>query len=81
MFEFDGGGVKLYDEEHPNGQELPGEHGYFQSFTPELEDFAALVLDGKPPVALPEEALGEMRTALALYRSALSGVWESVWIS
>ena len=78
---FDGGGVKLYDEEHPNGQELPGEHGYFQSFKPELEDFAALVLDGKPPVALPEEALGEMRTALALYRSALSGVWESVWIS
>ena len=57
----------------------PGDHGYFNSFKPELEDFAALVLDGKPPVAPPEKALGEMRTALALYRSAESGAWESVW--
>lgn len=76
---FDAGGVELYDEDHPDGQALPGDHGYFRSFKPELEDFAALVLDGKPPVAPPEQALGEMRTALALYRSARSGVWESVW--
>lgn len=76
---FEGGGVELYDDEHPDGEALPGDHGYFHSFKPELEDFAALVLDGKPPVAPPEKALGEMRTALALYRSAKSGVWESVW--
>ena len=76
---FEGGGVELYDEDHPEGRTLPGDHGYFHSFKPELEDFAALVLDGKPPVAPPEKALGEMRTALALYRSAGSGAWESVW--
>ena len=76
---FDAGGVELYDDEHPDGESLAGEHGYFHSFKPELEDFAALVLDGKLPVAPPEKALGEMRTALALYRSAQSGAWESVW--
>ncbi len=76
---FEAGGVELYDEDHPDGRSLPGEHGYFHSFKPELEDFAALVLDGKPPVAPPEKALGEMRTALALYRSARAGEWESVW--
>ena len=47
---FEGGGVELYDEDHPDGQALPGDHGYFHSFKPELEDFAALVLDGKAPV-------------------------------
>lgn len=76
---FEGGGVELYDDDHPQGRALPGDHGYFHSFKPELEDFAALVLDGKPPVAPPEQALGEMRTALALYRSARSGAWEPVW--
>ncbi len=76
---FDVGGVELYDEDHPEGKLISGKHGYFHSFKPELEDFAALVLDGKPLLAGPEEALGEMRTALALYRSARSGNWESVW--
>lgn len=76
---FEAGGVDLYDDNNPEGKALSGDHGYFHSFKPELEDFAALVLDGKLPVAPPEKALGEMRTALALYRSAQSGVWESVW--
>ncbi len=76
---FDNGGVELYDDDHPNGEQLPGEYGFFRSFKSELEDFAALVLDGKPLVAEPEMALGEIRTALALYRSAESGSWERVW--
>jgi len=76
---FDAGGVELYDDDHPEGKPIEGTHGYFHSFKPELEDFAALVLDGKPLLAEPEKALGEMRTALALYRSAQSGSWESVW--
>ena len=46
---------------------------------PELADFAAAVLDGKKPEAGAEHSLGELRTALAIYRSAESGVWEKVW--
>ena len=36
---------------------------------------------GRPrrPQAGPEESLGELRTALAIYRSAASGGWEDVW--
>ena len=53
--------------------------GYPQSFGPELADFAAAVLDGAALAAGPEQALGELRTALAIYRSAESGRWEKVW--
>ena len=53
--------------------------GYAQSFGPEIADFAAAVLDGKPLEAGPEYALGELRAALAIYRSAETGRWERVW--
>ena len=53
--------------------------GYTASFGPEIADFAAAILDGKTLAAGPEYALGELRTALAIYRSAESGKWESVW--
>jgi UDP-N-acetyl-2-amino-2-deoxyglucuronate dehydrogenase len=63
--------------------------GYHASFGHEIGDFAAVVKQGKVP-AVPtdasladrsqaEHSLGEMRTALALYRAAQSGQWEKVW--
>ncbi|MCZ6636072.1 MAG: Gfo/Idh/MocA family oxidoreductase [bacterium] len=73
------GGIKLYDPEHREGKLLMEPKGYPQSFGPELADFASAVLDGTPLRAGPEESLGELRTALAIYRSAESGNWEPVW--
>ena len=73
------GGMTLVDRQHPRGRPIVGEHGYAASFAPELADFEAVVLDGKQPAAPPEASLGELRTALAIYRSAESGRWEKVW--
>jgi predicted dehydrogenase len=50
--------------------------GYLRSYAGEMADFAAAVLDGTPLAAGPEAALGELRAALAMYRSAASGRWE-----
>ena len=44
-----------------------------------LADFERAVLDGAPLAAGPEQALGELRAALAIYRSAASRRWEKVW--
>jgi UDP-N-acetyl-2-amino-2-deoxyglucuronate dehydrogenase len=73
------GALKLYDADHREGRQLMEIKGYPQSFGPELADFAAAVLDGTALAAGPEQALGELRTALAIYRSAESGRWEKVW--
>ena len=73
------GALRLWDAEHREGQVVMEPRGYPQSFGPELADFAAAVLDGKALAAGPEQSLGELRTALALYRSAASGAWEKVW--
>lgn len=73
------GALRLFDKDHRDGVQLMDIQGYPQSFGPELADFAAAVLDGKTPDASPEHALGELRTALAIYRSAESGHWENVW--
>lgn len=73
------GSVTLFDDSHPSGLMIAGEYGYLASFSRELEDFEAVVLDGKQPSAGPEQSLGELRTAMAIYRSAASGTWEPVW--
>ena len=73
------GALTLYDEAHREGMKIENTTGYFNSFGPELEDFASAVLDGTPPVAGPEQSLGELRTALAIYRSAKTRQWEKVW--
>ena len=73
------GALRLFDRDHREGQLLMEPQGYAQSFGPELADFAAAVLDGKALAAGPEQSLGELRTALALYRSAETGLWENVW--
>ena len=41
-----------------------------------MADFEAVVLDGKTPEAPAEASLGELRPALAIYRSATSRRWE-----
>ena len=71
--------VRLYNDAHREGKRLIEPAGYAASFGPELADFAQAVLDGTPLGAEPEESLGELRTALAIYRSATSGAWEDVW--
>ena len=73
------GGIRLFDADNREGRLVREPEGYARSFGPELADFAAAVLDGKPLAAGPEQSLGELRTALAIYRSAASGKWESVW--
>jgi UDP-N-acetyl-2-amino-2-deoxyglucuronate dehydrogenase len=56
-----------------------GASGYLQSYEGEWRDFEAAVLDGAPLAASPRSSLGELRGALAMYRSAASGRWERVW--
>jgi predicted dehydrogenase len=55
------------------------DEGRDASFGYELDDFARAVLEGKNLEAGPEYSLGELRTALAIYRSAESRQWEKVW--
>ena len=73
------GGVRLFDEEHREGLQVQEAQGYAKSFGPELLDFSRAVLEGKELEAGPEHALGELRTALAMYRSAATRKWEKVW--
>ena len=72
------GALRLFDADHRDGKLLMEPKGYPQSFGPELADFAAAVLDGKALTAGPEQSLGELRTAMAIYRSAASNNWEKV---
>ena len=71
----------LFDRDNPNGKQImPSNPGRNASFGRELADFCAAVLDGTPLAATAEYALGELRTALAMYRSVETGKWEKVWI-
>ena len=73
------GGLRLFDIGHRDGKPVMEPMGYPKSFGPELDDFSKAVVDGKQPEAGPEMSLGELRTALAIYRSAESRKWEKVW--
>ena len=75
----DGSELWLWTNEHREGKKIFSSPGYTASFGGELADFTEAVLDRKPLAAKPEFALGELRTALALYRSAESRHWEKVW--
>ena len=74
------GRLLLFNAAHPEGrtvmQTFPGK---VDSYGVELHDFSLAVLDGKPLAASPEFSLGELRTALAIYRSTTSSCWERVW--
>jgi predicted dehydrogenase len=58
---------------------VAGESAYLDSYAGEWRDFEAAVLDGTPLAATPDYSLGELRAALAMYRSAASGRWERVF--
>jgi UDP-N-acetyl-2-amino-2-deoxyglucuronate dehydrogenase len=79
-----GGGVLFFDRHTPQGRDLtpdllPLGKNRGAAFGLELDDFCHAVLDGRPPAAGPEVSLGELRTALAMYRSARTQRWEKVW--
>ncbi|MFT5089619.1 MAG: UDP-N-acetyl-2-amino-2-deoxyglucuronate dehydrogenase [Planctomycetota bacterium] len=75
------GRLLRYDKAHPEGEVLADtkDEGRSASFGYELQDFALAVLEGKELEAGPDYSLGELRTALAIYRSAESKQWEKVW--
>ncbi|MCY3919249.1 MAG: Gfo/Idh/MocA family oxidoreductase [Chloroflexi bacterium] len=73
------GRLLLYDAAHPDGEVvLDSLDGRRDAFGVELDEFSRAVLHGAPLTAGPADSLGELRTALAIYRSALSGGWERV---
>lgn len=76
-----GGRVLLFDRENRGGKVILDnkDEGRAAAFGYELNDFVGAVLDGTPLEAGPEYSLGELRTALAIYRSAESRRWEKVW--
>ena len=74
------GQLRLYNGEHPAGVALMSSYeGKAASYGEELNDFCCAILDGKELEASPEYSLGELRTALAMYRSVETGTWERVW--
>lgn len=74
------GRLLLVNAAHPQGQVVMRTFpGKVDSFGAELHDFSLAVLEGKPLAADPAFSLGELRTALAMYRSVTSGRWEKVW--
>jgi predicted dehydrogenase len=73
------GWVKLYDGTDWKGTKVGEQGGYLSSYEGEWADFAAAVLDGAPPAVSADYALGELRCALAMYRSAETRRWEPVW--
>ena len=74
-------GVTLTNADNRRGVRVrPDEpQGYMESYTGQFRDFAAAVLRGEPLAAGPEVSLGELRTALAMTRSAQTRRWERVW--
>ena len=62
--------MKLWDGTEWKGKKMGEQGGYLRSYEAELADFASAVLHGTPPAAPAEYALGELRLALAMYRSA-----------
>jgi predicted dehydrogenase len=70
--------VRLYGTRGGTGT-VVGDSAYLDSYAGEWRDFEAAVLDGRPLAASPEYAIGELRAALAMYRSAASGRWERVF--
>lgn len=74
------GRLMLYNSDHPDGLAvMSASEGKAASYGVELHDFSCAVLDGKELEASPAFSLGELRTALAIYRSVESGRWEKVW--
>lgn len=74
------GWVTRFDGAEWKGTKVGVRGGYLASYEGEWLDFAAAVLDGTPPAVPASYALGELRCALAMYRSAETKQWEPVWV-
>ena len=72
------GDVRLFDGADWKGT-VVGTGSYLESYQGEFVDFESAVLDGTPLAASAGQALGELRAAHAMYRSAVSRTWEAVW--
>jgi UDP-N-acetyl-2-amino-2-deoxyglucuronate dehydrogenase len=70
--------VRLFDVNGGSGTVL-GQSSYLESYENEWRDFEAAVIDRTPLAASAEYGVGELRAALAMYRSAQTGRWEPVW--
>ena len=72
--------MKLYDGSDWKGTKVGEQGGYLQSYEGELADFAVGgAARARRPPRRAEYALGELRLALAMYRSARDEAWEKVW--
>jgi predicted dehydrogenase len=81
-------GVRLFDGSDPRGRVVQPDRpeamkdvpaGYMASYAGEFLDFARAIGEGKPLDAGPEVAIGELRIAQAMERSARTKRWEKVW--
>lgn len=72
------GRTVLYDGSDRHGT-VVASGGYLESYDAQLAAFEAAALDGQQPAVGPDYALGELRAALAMYRSAETHSWEPVW--
>jgi UDP-N-acetyl-2-amino-2-deoxyglucuronate dehydrogenase len=72
------GWVKLWDGTDWKGTKVGEQGGYLRSYEAELADFAQAVLQRTAPATTADYALGELRLALAMYRSAETKHWEAV---
>jgi len=74
------GRLLLFNDANPDGEivmeTFPGK---VDSYGFELNDFSLAVLESRALAAAPDYSLGELRTALAMYRSVQSRTWEKVW--
>ena len=73
--------VTLYNHENAGGVHVGIDvpQGYFLSYEGQFRDFASAVLRGTKLAASAEFAVGELRTALAMERSAETKRWEKIW--
>ena len=69
--------LRLYNAQHPEGEAVSFKRHHPHGMV--INEFANWCLSGKEPAATGEDALGEVRVALAVYRSQQSKSWESVW--
>lgn len=74
------GRLMLYNRDHPQGKMvMDAFKAKVDSYGSELEDFEAAVLDNRTMAAGPEYAMGELRTAKAMYLSETTRSWQKVW--
>jgi len=55
-----------------------GQIGWDTGYVGEMKDFASAVLEGTQPAASAHEAICDLKTMMAIMKSAKSGTWEAV---